>query len=77
LLFLPWPRLPSAGSQPNWLDGFLGELMFWGLASSMVVLTVSLNVIAFECVLWPSFSLSWIVHGVRRRPEAPSPASEN
>lgn len=30
--FIPslWPRVPSAGNSPHWLDGFLGE--FWWLA---------------------------------------------
>lgn len=67
--------VPSAGNVPNWLDGFLGELMFWGFGVSIVVLAVTLRGLPFECVLWISFMLPWLTQILRRKPaiSAPSP----
>jgi protein-S-isoprenylcysteine O-methyltransferase Ste14 len=62
------PRVPSAGNLPNWLDGFLGELMFWGMGASVAVLAVTLRGLPFECVLWTSFMLPWLMSIVRRKP---------
>jgi protein-S-isoprenylcysteine O-methyltransferase Ste14 len=50
-------RVPAAGNSPHWLDGFIAELMFWGMATSLVVLAVTLRSLPFECVLWVSFLL--------------------
>ena len=66
-------RVPSAGNVPNWLDGFLGELMFWGLTTSVVVLAVTLRALPFESVLWISFMLPWLVQILRRKSAALAP----
>jgi protein-S-isoprenylcysteine O-methyltransferase Ste14 len=44
--FLPAfsPRVPAGDGVPNWGDGFLGELLFWGFALAMVVFTITLRV---------------------------------
>jgi protein-S-isoprenylcysteine O-methyltransferase Ste14 len=67
------PRVPSAGNIPNLVDGFLGELMFWGFFASVVVLTVTLRAQPFEYVLWASFMLPWLTAILRRKPAVPSP----
>ena len=64
------PRVPSAGNIPNWLDGFLGELMFWGFGISIAVLAVTLSGVAFESILWVSFMLPWLVQILRRKSAA-------
>jgi protein-S-isoprenylcysteine O-methyltransferase Ste14 len=64
------PRVPSAGNIPNWLDGFLGELMFWGFGISIVVLAVTLQGVPFESVLWVSFMAPWLIQIFRRKSAA-------
>lgn len=61
------PRVPSAGNTPNWLDGFLGELMFWGFGTSLAVLAVTLRGLPFESVLWISFMAPWLVQILRHK----------
>lgn len=65
-------RVPSAGNIPNWVDGFLGELMFWGFFASVVVLAITLRAQPFEYVLWASFMLPWLTSILRRKPAAPA-----
>jgi protein-S-isoprenylcysteine O-methyltransferase Ste14 len=64
------PRVPAAGNKPHWLDGFFGELMFWGMGASVVVLAVTLRGLPFECVLWVSFMLPWLTAILRGKPVA-------
>lgn len=66
-------RVPSAGNAPNWVDGFLGELMFWGLTASLVVLAVTLRGQPFEYALWASFMLPWLTMILRHKPAASAP----
>jgi protein-S-isoprenylcysteine O-methyltransferase Ste14 len=66
-------RVPSAGNTPNWTDGFLGELMFWGFTASLVVLAATLRGQPFEYVLWTSFMLPWLAAILRRKPATASP----
>ena len=33
-----WPRIPAAGREPRWLQAFLGEIYFWGVALSFAFL---------------------------------------
>ena len=65
-------RVPSAGNAPNWLDGFLGELMFWGFGVSVALLAVTLKGLPFECGLWISFMLPWLTQILRRKPSTPA-----
>jgi protein-S-isoprenylcysteine O-methyltransferase Ste14 len=69
------PRVPSAGNTPNWVDGFVGELMFWGFFVSVVVLAVTLRGLPFEFVLWVSFALAWLPAMLRYKPGASAPKS--
>lgn len=63
-----FPRVAAAGNVPHWLDGFLGELMFWLLGTSVVVLAVTLNGVAFECVLGAAFVAPWLLAISRGKP---------
>jgi len=63
-----FPRVAAAGNVPHWLDGFLGELMFWLLGISVVVLAVTLNGLAFECVLGVAFVAPWLLAIFRGKP---------
>jgi protein-S-isoprenylcysteine O-methyltransferase Ste14 len=66
------PRVASAGNVPNWKDGFVGELMFWGFGVSVAVLAVTLSGKPFEFVLWISFMLPWLTAILRRKVAAPA-----
>jgi protein-S-isoprenylcysteine O-methyltransferase Ste14 len=61
-------RVPSAGNMPNWLDGFLGESMYWGFVVSVALLAVTLKGLPFECGLWVSFMLPWLTQILRGKP---------
>jgi protein-S-isoprenylcysteine O-methyltransferase Ste14 len=68
-------RVPSAGNAPNWVDGFLGELMFWGFVVSLALLAITLKALPFETALWVSFMLPWLIQILRRKPTASPPNS--
>src|SRR5208283_2998000 len=36
------PKLPSAGSVPNWGDGVLGEVFMWVMAASVIAFAITL-----------------------------------
>jgi Phospholipid methyltransferase len=61
------PRVPAAGSKPNWLDGFLGELMMWiwGLSSLVYAATLNLNLWAY--VFYSSFAIHFVVRVIYKR----------
>jgi protein-S-isoprenylcysteine O-methyltransferase Ste14 len=51
------PKLPSAGSTPDWAGGFLGEAFMWVLALSIVAFAISLNQKVFFVVLGSAFAV--------------------
>ena len=51
------PKLPSAGSTPDWPGGFLGEAFMWVLALSIVSFAISLNQKVFFVVLGSAFAV--------------------
>ncbi len=61
------PRLPSAGGVPNWLDGFLGELMIWGFGVGVVVLAVTFKGTPFLIIVWASFGVQWVVFAIQKK----------
>ena len=65
-----FPRVPAAGNTPHWFDGILGESMFWLLGTSVVVLAVTLNGVAFECVLGVAFVAPWLLAILRGKSSA-------
>jgi protein-S-isoprenylcysteine O-methyltransferase Ste14 len=54
------PRIPSAGRPPNWVHGFKAEFWYWGIAVSLVVFAVTLNVKLFFAILAGSLIWFWI-----------------
>ena len=50
-----FPRVPSAGSVPNYAAGFLGELFFWAFTASLLVFAVTLNLKLYFCVIVSAF----------------------
>jgi hypothetical protein len=50
------PKVPPAGSSPNWRDGLLGEAFFWVLAAAEVAFAITLNNIVFFAMLGASFA---------------------
>jgi protein-S-isoprenylcysteine O-methyltransferase Ste14 len=64
------PRVPAAGNVPHWQDGLLGESMFWLLGTSVVVLAITLNGVAFECVLGVAFVAPWLLAILRGKPSS-------
>jgi len=63
------PRVPAAGGKPNWVDGFLGELMLWGFTAGAVVLALTFNGRLFQAILIGSFIVQWMIFAVQRRVE--------
>ena len=50
-----FPRVPSAGSAPNYAAGLLGELFFWTFTASLLVFAVTLNLKLYFLVLSSAF----------------------
>jgi protein-S-isoprenylcysteine O-methyltransferase Ste14 len=58
------PRVPAGGTQPRWLQGFLGERWMWILALDGLLFAWRLNPPLYYDVLWVSagaYLLRWIV----------------
>ncbi len=53
-------KLPSAGREPDWGGGFLGEAFMWVLASSALAFAITLNQTIFFVVLASAF----VVYGI-------------
>lgn len=70
LWFSPWPRVPAAGNQPHWLNGFFGEIFHWSMALGGILYAFSLNMRLY----WFVFVLSLVpgtwyrFHEARKRP---------
>jgi hypothetical protein len=48
--FLPalFPRIPANAQQPHWLQGFLGEIHFWGILITYLIFADRYNVTILE-----------------------------
>jgi hypothetical protein len=57
----PWPRIPSAGSQARWVDGFLAEAWCWGFAVALAVFAVTLKTKVFFALMGVSLVLFWVL----------------
>lgn len=56
----PWPRIASAGRQPNWTAGFKAESWYWGFATAVVAFAITLKVKLFFVILGASIVLFWV-----------------
>lgn len=68
------PHVPAGGTQPRWLQGFLGEGWVWILALDDLLLAWRLSLPLYYGVLWvcaAAYFLRWIVlRSLRRRKAA-------
>jgi len=58
---LPWPRIASAGSKPNWSAAFKAEAWVWGFAAAVGAFAITLNIIYYFVILGASLALFWIM----------------
>jgi protein-S-isoprenylcysteine O-methyltransferase Ste14 len=65
-------RVPAAGSKPNWLDGFLGELMMWIWGLSLLVYAATLNIPYWEYCFYASFPVHFLVRFIYKRATRPA-----
>jgi protein-S-isoprenylcysteine O-methyltransferase Ste14 len=56
----PWPRLPSAGAQPRWAQGFKAESWCWGFAAAVLAFAATFSLAAFYAILAASILWLWI-----------------
>jgi protein-S-isoprenylcysteine O-methyltransferase Ste14 len=61
------PRVPSAGTKPNWLDGFTGEIFMWGSALAMAIFTRTRSLVDFWIVFGASFGTYLLQTHLRSR----------
>lgn len=62
-----WPRVPSAGREPKWADGFRVELWYWGFAIALLAFAITLKFVFFIAILAASIGLLWISTSVFRK----------
>jgi protein-S-isoprenylcysteine O-methyltransferase Ste14 len=55
-----WPRIPSAGRQAMWGDGFKAESWCWGFTVSVMAFAITLKLPVFFVILGASLVLFWI-----------------
>ena len=59
-----WPslpqRIPSAGRQSSWSEGFKAESWYWGFAAGVAAFAVTLSVKLFFGILGTSLVLFWV-----------------
>jgi protein-S-isoprenylcysteine O-methyltransferase Ste14 len=55
------PIVLSAGSQPNWIDGFMGEIFIWACAIGMTLFAATENI---YCV-WIAMGISFAIRFLR------------
>lgn len=63
----PWPRIPSAGGQPRWAEGFKAECWCWGFAAAVLVFAATLSLAAFYAILAASVVWLWVSSAIRGR----------
>jgi protein-S-isoprenylcysteine O-methyltransferase Ste14 len=61
------PQMPSAGSVPNWPDGFLGEAFMWVMAASVVAFATSLSLRVYSAILASAFVVYAICIAIIKR----------
>ncbi len=73
-----WPalaaRIPSAGRQPSWGNGFKAESWYWGFAVAATALAITLNGKLFLILIAASVALFWLTSSLaQKRAAQPSP----
>jgi hypothetical protein len=66
-----WPslrsRIPSAGRQPKWTEGFKAEAWYWGFPIAVLGFAFTLNVKLFLVLLGVSLVLLWVSSAVLQK----------
>jgi protein-S-isoprenylcysteine O-methyltransferase Ste14 len=60
------PRIPAGTAQPHWLQGFLGEIHFWGMALTYVLFAHRYNVALLEQGVLISVGITFLVRAIWR-----------
>jgi protein-S-isoprenylcysteine O-methyltransferase Ste14 len=60
----PWPRIPSAGGQPRWAEGFKAEGWCWGFAAAELAFAATFSVAVFYAILAASVVWLWVSSAV-------------
>jgi protein-S-isoprenylcysteine O-methyltransferase Ste14 len=63
----PWPRIPHAGRQARWADGFKAEFWSWGFAASVAAFAVTLKLTVFFVILGTSVILLFAFSALLQR----------
>jgi hypothetical protein len=63
----PWPRIPSAGGQPRWGEGFKAESWCWGFTAAVLAFAATLSLAAFYAILAASVVWLWVSSAIRGR----------
>ncbi|HSM84763.1 MAG TPA: isoprenylcysteine carboxylmethyltransferase family protein [Candidatus Limnocylindrales bacterium] len=68
-----WPRVPSAGGQGDWAEGFKAEFYYWGFAAALAGFAITLSVNIFFAMLSVSLAVLWMSSAAaKKRPKAKS-----
>jgi protein-S-isoprenylcysteine O-methyltransferase Ste14 len=65
------PRVPSGGVQPNWRDGFTGELFIWSIAIGMTAFVITQRAWLFYALTAAGFAI-YFLQAWLRKPRAAS-----
>jgi protein-S-isoprenylcysteine O-methyltransferase Ste14 len=58
------PRVPSAGNDAHWGQGFRAELMYWLMVLAMAAFAATLNIKLFWAIFSLAVAASWLLHSV-------------
>jgi protein-S-isoprenylcysteine O-methyltransferase Ste14 len=60
------PSVPAAGGQPNWIDGFTGELFLWGCAVGMALFAGTGNMLYYWTAMGIGFAI-YVLQAIGRK----------
>ena len=70
-----WPslvaRIPSAGSEARWKDGFKAESWYWGFALALGAFAITLQLKLFFVILAFSLALFWVMSAKAQKKSTP------
>ena len=72
LLPSPWPRVPAAGNQAHWLQGFRAELMYWLMAVALGGFAITLKILVYWIGFALAMSSAWVYKGPERKHDSAS-----
>jgi protein-S-isoprenylcysteine O-methyltransferase Ste14 len=77
--FVPslWPRVPSAGNPPHWLDGFLGEFLWYAFGVAGVALALTFRLAVYWGVALALGALGWALRRAVLQPSKTAPPAKS